>query len=167
MSRIDLGPAGNIAKEEIFRRIGHYDREMEAVDAALVTVEEVFPEVEAITGIHGIGLYTALLIIAEIAGPWRFDHGPKVGAYAGLTPRVSQSGAHCYHGHITRQGSPWLRWALVQVAMHVTKRDQALQAFYTRIRKRASGKIARVAVARKLAEICWQGIMAWHRAAVV
>jgi transposase len=86
-----------------------------------------------------------------------------VGAYAGLTPRVSQSGDHAYYGHITHQGSPWLRWILVQAAIHVVKKDPALRNFYQRIRKRSSAKIARVAVARKLAAICWVRLMAWHR----
>ena len=90
--------------------------------------------------------------------------GPYRGAYAGLTARVRQSGAHAYYGHITRQGSPWLRWILVEAAMKVIRRDPALKAFYTRIRKRSSAKVARVAVARKLATICWVRLRRWHAA---
>ena len=63
---------------------------------------------------------------------------------------------HCYHGHITKQGSSWLRWILIEAAIKVVRRDERLAAFYTRLRKRSSGNIARVAVARKLAEICWK-----------
>jgi hypothetical protein len=40
--------------------------------------------------------------------------------------------------------------------MHATRDDRPLKNFYTRVRKRSSAKIARVAVARKLAEICWK-----------
>jgi hypothetical protein len=46
----------------------------------------------------------------------------------------------------------------------IVKKDPALRNFYQRIRKRSSAKIARVAVARKLAAICWVRLMAWHRA---
>ena len=87
----------------------------------------------------------------------------QVAAYAGLTARVNQSGEHIYYGRITRQGSSWLRWALVQVALRACQKDRALNLFYTRIRKRSSAKIARVAVARKLAEICWKRLRRWHR----
>ena len=49
--------------------------------------------------------------------------------------------------------------------MKVLPGDPALMAFYTRIRKRSSAHIARVAVARKLASICWLRLMRWHYAA--
>jgi len=52
----------------------------------------------------------------------------------------------------------------VQVAMKVTPGDAKLRAMYTRIRKRSSAHIARVAVARKLASICWLRLMRWHYA---
>ena len=86
-----------------------------------------------------------------------------MGAYAGLTARVNQSGSHCYTGHITHQGSPWLRWILVQAAMKLVRRDRKLGNFYQRVRKRSGTKIARVAAARKLAGICWTRLMRWHR----
>jgi hypothetical protein len=92
----------------------------------------------------------------------RFRTARQVGAYAGLTARVHQSGEHCHRGSITRQGSPWLRWILVQAAMHAVRDDPPLKNFYTRVRKRSSAKIARVATARKLAEICWKRLRRWQ-----
>ena len=47
--------------------------------------------------------------------------------------------------------------------MKAIHRDVALKNFYTRVRKRSSAKIARVAVARKLAEICWKRLRHWQR----
>ena len=46
--------------------------------------------------------------------------------------------------------------------MKIVHQDVALANFSTRIRKRSSAKIARVATARKLAEICWKRLMRWH-----
>ena len=104
-----------------------------------------------------------MLIVAELGEVDRFRSAKQVGAYAGLTSRVHQSGGHCYQGSITRQGSPWLRWILVEAAMKAVRADDALKNFYTRVRKRSSAKIARVATARKLAEICWKRLRRWHR----
>ena len=59
--------------------------------------------------------------------------------------------------------SAWLRWVLIEAAMKVVRRDVALAEFYTRIRERSSAKIACVAAARKLAEICWKRLRRWHR----
>jgi transposase len=151
----DLGLVGNGTRDEILRRMHHYRQEIEALDIGLSEMAESFPEVLSITDIPGIGLFSALLIIGEIGEPSRFHDARQVGAYAGLTPRVDQSGDHCYYGSITRQGSSWMRWILVQAAMKAARKDKDLANFYTRVRKRSSAKIARVAVARKLAEICW------------
>jgi transposase len=126
-------------------------------------LQKAFPQTEVLTTIHGIGLYSALLIVAELGEVERFRTAKQVGAYAGLTSRVHQSGGHCYRGSITRQGSPWLRWILVEAAMKAIQDDAALKNFYTRLRKRSSAKIARVATARKLAEICWKRLRRWQR----
>lgn len=47
--------------------------------------------------------------------------------------------------------------------MHAVRRDDGLHNFYQRIRKRSGTKKARVATARKLAEICWKRLRRWHR----
>jgi transposase len=83
-------------------------------------------------------------------------------AYTGLTSRVWQSGSREHRGPISREGSSWLRWILVEAAMKVVRRDEALNRFYTRIRKRAGWLRARVAVARKLGETCWKRLRDWH-----
>ncbi len=128
VTQLDLGMAGAILRDEMLRRIAHFQQEIERLDEALEAVAPLFPQIEALLDIRGIGRFTALLIVAEIGEPWRFANGKQVGAYAGLTARVNQSGGHCYHGHITRQGSGWLRWGLVQVAMKVTPGDAKLRA---------------------------------------
>jgi transposase len=159
----DFGLVGNMLRDELLARLEHYDRQIEVFDEQLARCKPDFPQTEAITDIHGIGLYSALLIVAEFGEVERFRTAKQVGAYAGLTSRVHQSGGHCYQGSITRQGSPWLRWILVEAAMKTIREDAALKNFYARVRKRSSAKIARVAAARKLAEICWKRLRRWQR----
>ena len=159
----DLGVAGNIVRDELLLRFEHYEREIGKLDARMRELAEHFPETEALTCLYGFGLYSALLIVAELGEVERFGNTRQVGAYAGLTARVHQSGRSNYHGRITRQGSPWLRWILVQAAMKVIRKDVKLKNFYTRVRKRAGRNVARVAVARKLAGICWVRLRSWHR----
>lgn len=161
--KVELGMSANRVKAELVRRLEHFEVELNAMDEELESIAGSFPEIQSLQDIHGFGLFTSLLVAAEIGEPWRFPSGDKVAAYAGLTARVNQSGRHSYHGHITRQGSPWLRWVLVQASMHVTRRDAKLNSFYQRVRKRSSAKIARVAVARKLAVIAWVRLRNWHR----
>jgi len=48
--------------------------------------------------------------------------------------------------------------------MKVIKGDRRLNNFYLRVKRRAGFARARVAVARKLSEICWKRLRDWHRA---
>src|SRR5262249_41066095 len=142
-------------------------RQLAVIDAHLEELRAQVPQVETLLAIHGIGLYTALLVIGELGEVERFRTARQVGSYAGLTARVHPSGEHCYRGAITREGSPWLRWILVEAAIQVIRKDDALKSFYQRIRKRSGAKKARVAVARKLAEICWKRLIAWSGRPVI
>ena len=163
MQALDLGVIGNLERDEMLRRLEHYLAERRGLDKVIEETAGRFPQIEALADIRGIGTYTALLVVAEIGEPERFREKGKVGCYAGLSARVNQSGGHDYHGHITRQGSAWLRWVLVQAAIKAIGKDMKLRRFYERVRKRSSRHIARVAVARKLAEICWIRLRRWHR----
>lgn len=103
------------------------------------------------------------LIIGELDEVERFRNAKQEGACTGLTPGVSQSGDHNHHGHVSRQRSAWLRWILIEAAMKLVRRDVAFANFQRQIRKRSSARIARVASARKLAEIGWKRLRRWHR----
>lgn len=165
LEKLELTEVDGLLRDELLERMKHFRGEMTKLDALLERMKESFPEHEALTSLYGIGLYSALLIIGELGEPERFRDGRQVGAYAGLTARVSQSGENCRHGHITRQGSHLLRWILVEAAMKLVRKDRQLGNMYQRIRKRSGVKIARVAAARKLADICWVRLMAWRRRA--
>ena len=73
-----------------------------------------------LTQIRGVGRYTAMLIIAEIGDITRFPTARHLCSWAGLAPSVRSSDGKARLGHITRQGSPALRWALVEAAQKIT-----------------------------------------------
>lgn len=102
--------------------------------------------------IPGVGYYSALLIKSEIGDVKRFPSAKQLCSYAGLVPSTYASGNTCYHGHITKQGSRWLRWILIESAIHAVKRTGPLRRFYYRVERKKGGKVAKVATARKLLE---------------
>jgi transposase len=159
----DFGPIENFVRDELLGRFAHFSKQISLLDRQMMKIHKEFPQTEALVDICGFGLFSALMVVAELGEVERFLSAKQVGAYAGLTSSVHQSGGHCYQGSITRQGSPWLRWILVEAAIKTVRKDAALNRFYTRVRKRSSAKIARVAVARKLAEICWKRLRRWQR----
>jgi transposase len=102
--------------------------------------------------IPGVGYYSALLIRSEIGDVRRFPSAKQLCSYAGLVPSTYASGNACYHGHITKEGSRWLRWILIESAIHAVKKLGPLRRFYQRIERKKGGKAAKVATARKLLE---------------
>jgi len=102
--------------------------------------------------IPGMGYYSALLTKSEIGDVNRFRSAKQLCAYAGLVPSTHASGNSCFHGHITKQGSRWLRWILIEAAIHAVKRPGVLRRFYFKVERKKGGQIAKVATARKLLE---------------
>jgi transposase len=101
--------------------------------------------------IPGIGPVTVDVVVSELGDVKRFKSLKAVGKYAGLVPAVRQSGGKKSKDlGITKTGSPLLRWALVEAAWRVIRLGAAWRRVYEGIRKKAGGKKAIVAVARRL-----------------
>ena len=115
-------------------------------------VAEEDPDTLLLMTVPGMGYYSALLTKSEIGDVRRFRSAKQLCSYAGLVPSTYASGNTCFHGHITKQGSRWLRWILVEAAIHAVKRPGVLRRFYFKVERKKGGQIARVAAARKLLE---------------
>src|SRR5215469_3333375 len=107
------------------------------------------PRVRVLTQLPGVGPFTALVLLAETGDVSRFGSARKLAAWAGLTPTVRGSDRTVRHGHISKQGSAWVRWTLCQAAQ-TAKRHPDFAAGYQAIARRRGKKIATTAVARKL-----------------
>jgi transposase len=112
------------------------------------------PRVKVLTQLPGVGPFTALVILAEIGDVSRFGSARKLASWAGLTPTVRGSDRVAYYGHISKEGSVWLRWVLCEAAQ-TAKRHAQFAAGYQAIARRRGKKIATTAVARKLLTRAW------------
>ncbi len=101
-----------------------------------------------------MGPFTALVILAEAGDITRFGSARKLASWAGLTPTVRGSDRTVRHGHISKQGSAWLRWILCEAAQ-TAKRHPGYAASYAAIARRRGKKIATTAIARKLLTRAW------------
>ncbi len=102
----------------------------------------------------GVREFTALVMVAEIGDISRFGSARKLASWAGLTPTVRGSDLTIRHGHISKQGSAWLRWAMNQAAQ-TAKRSPQFAASYAAIAMRRGKKITTIAIARKLLTRAW------------
>jgi transposase len=107
------------------------------------------PRVQALMALPGVGRLTAMTLVAEIGDITRFPTARKLCAWAGLTPQVRNSDRKVRHGHITKQGSPWVR-GILQEAAQTAKRSPMFAPAYGQLARRRGRNIATVAIARRL-----------------
>ena len=97
-----------------------------------------------------------MLILSEIGDVSRFHHENNIVSYAGLAPSVHSS--ETYHGHITKQGSRWLRWILIEAVPHVVDSSPDYKRLYNKLVAKKGKGTAKVAIARKvlIAILCYR-----------
>ena len=106
--------------------------------------------------IPGFGPFLSTLSKIEIGEISRFKSESHLASYAGVIPSTYSSGGKTRHGKITKQGNKFLRWCLIEAAIHSGRECQQLKKFYLRMKRKKGTKSARVAIARKLCIILFR-----------
>ncbi len=127
---------------------------IDRIDGELHAHAKADPRVKVLRTLPGVGEFTALVMVAEIGDITRFPSARKLASWAGPTPTVRGSDLKVRHGHISKQGSAWLRWVMNQAAQ-TAKRSPDFAVTYSSITKRRGKKIATIAIARKLLTRAW------------
>ena len=150
-------PADEIAA--IDRHIRELDRlaeDLELLDREVAQSSLEDPSIKRLLTITGINVTVAAGLVAAIGDIRRFSSPQKLVSYVGLNPRVRQSGlGFAQHGRISKSGRSHARALLVEAAWAASKAPGPLHAFFVRIRAKRGHQVAAVAVARKLAVLCW------------
>jgi transposase len=126
--------------------------EVDQATAAVRDAAAADPITIGLQALPGLGPILALLIRAEVGDIRRFPSGGHLASYAGLVPRVDASAGRVRYGRITRRGSPWLRWALIEAALAGPRRRDAIGRWGRRLALRKGALKARVALARTLCD---------------
>jgi len=82
--------------------------------------------IRLLTTIPGVGYYTTVLVKAEVGDIARFRASDQLCSYAGIVPSTYSSGGVTRHGRITREGSRWLRWAMVEAVQTHLRYDTSV-----------------------------------------
>jgi len=103
---------------------GRIDAALRLSDAVTLEVIGVDKELRAafagderirrLMAIPGVGFLTAAVVLAEVGDATRFACADRLASWAGLTPTERSSDEHTRRGHISKQGSRWLRWVMVE-----------------------------------------------------
>ena len=158
LAELQLRDAPRRRLDSLMSLIDDFDREITETTKEIDQRARADDRVDVLTQIRGVGRYTAMLIIAEVGEISRFPDARHLCAWAGLTPTVRSSDGKARLGHISRQGSPALRWALVEAAQKCTTGGGPLREQFERITKRRGRKVAKVAVARQILTLSYYGL---------
>lgn len=150
VDQLQLLPVFKMQCNDVLAHIDFINKRLENVNSVIKTYSKEFSEVERLTTVPGIGIFSALLILAEIGDINRFPSPKKLVSYAGLCPGLHQSGETCYSRSITHQGDKYLRWILTEASHHAVRHDGPLKEFYVFLSKTKGKNKAIVAVARKM-----------------
>ena len=137
--------------DELTRHIGALEHELREQGAN-------HPYVALLMTIPGIAWVLGYTIAAEIGDIGRFPSPQQLTGYTGLCPRVYQSGPHDRRGRLSKLGPRYLRWALLEAAIHACRhpvyRDR-YQRTKRRLGKQRGAKVAQIDIARRLAAAIW------------
>src|ERR1700719_4134000 len=121
------------------------------------------PAAERLRTHPGVGSLTALAFVLIIGEVNRFRCGKQVAGYLGLVPLEESSGNRRRLGHITKQGSSMMRFLLVEAAQVTVRSLPEWRSKYLHLVLRRGRKIAKVAMARRLAvHLFWMMRKEWN-----
>ena len=110
----------------------------------------------------GVGPLTALAFELVIGTPERFACAKQIASYVGLVRSEESSGDRRRLGHISKQGNVLLRFLLVEAAQVTVRSQPQWRNQFFHLAMRRGRKIAKVAMARKLAvQLYWMWRRGW------
>jgi transposase len=133
------------------------DREIAMVEGHLARRLKDHAGYKAIQALNGVGPILGAIFVAEIGDVTRFCSPRQLCSWAGLTPTHRESDNKVRRGHVTKQGSTYVRWAAVEAVARYHG-GTPIAPTYERVAKRRGVMIARVAAARKLLSLVFYGL---------
>lgn len=151
-----LSPSGAAGLAALRRSLQGLKKEIQTLEQQLLKLVMAHPACRRLMTIEGCGFVLAGLIVGEIGQISRFSQAKYLRSYAGLAPRISQSGDRCVTGPLS-QGNRHLKYALVLLAQHFSWSkgfaDTRLKRAYYRTLNQHGPKPAKVALARHLCDV--------------
>lgn len=134
----------------------YFEKLVKAEDKWVLAKFRQTPDAQLLQTIPGIGELSALLLWCELGCISRFKNASQVAAYFGLVPKVSASADKCRFGPITKEGSKFVRWMVIQCAWQAIRYSLPLRQHFESVSKRAGKNGAIISVSRKLVKICYR-----------
>jgi len=158
-----LAPWASRRREDLLKLLDRLNPTIEELSEAIEQEAEKYPPAQRLMTHPGVGALTALAFVLIIGEAECFECGKQVGSYLGLVPLEDSSGERRRLGHITKQGNSLLRFLLVEAAQVTSRKIPEWHSKYVHLTMRRGKKIAKVAMARKLAvRLFWMMRKGWN-----
>jgi len=158
-----LAPWASRRRHDLLELLDRLNPTIVALSQAIEQEAEKCPEAQRLRTHPGVGPLTALAFVLIIGKPDRFQCGKQIASYLGLVPLEDSSGNRRRLGHITKQGNSLLRFLLVEAAQVTARSLPEWRSKYVHLTLRRGRKIAKVALARKLAvHLYWMMRKEWN-----
>lgn len=136
------------------------DKEVDEVSAEIRQIANDSELCKRIYTVPGIGPVIASAMIAAVGNGQAFGKGRDLAAWLGLVPKQYSTGGKCNLGRISKRGNSYLRMLLIQGAralmIHMKRERSRMGQWLQEIEKRSHPHVALVALANKIARICWK-----------
>jgi len=146
-----LVPWASRRRQDLLDLLDQLTPKIQRLTQALEEEVEKRPVTRRLMTHPGVGPLTALAFELVIGTPGRFHCGKQIASYVGLVPTEESSGDRRRLGHISKQGSVLLRFLLVEAAQVTVRSQPEWRSRFFHLAMRRGRKIAKVAMARKLA----------------
>ena len=151
LESFQLAPWASRRRRDLLELLDRLNPTIAELSHAIEQEVERSPEAQRLATHPGVGPLTALGFVLIIGKAERFQCGKQVASYLGLVPAEESSGNQRRLGHITKQGSSMLRFLLVEAAQVTVRSLPEWRSRYFHLMMRRGRKIAKVAMARRLA----------------
>jgi len=151
LEQLELLPYAAQRRQQLLRTLDRLEQEIAELNQRVEAEVARRPAAVQLQTHPGVGPVTALAMVLTLGPAERFASAKQVGSYFGLIPSEYSSGGRQKLGRITKQGSSFLRFLLVEAGQSAVRKDAELGRFYRRLAARKHRALAKVAVARKLA----------------
>src|SRR4030081_1669454 len=146
-----LAPWASRRRRDLLELMDRLNPTITELSQAIEQEVEKCPEARRLMTHPGVGALTALAFVLIIGRAERFQCGKQIASYLGLVPLEDSSGNRRRLGHITKQGNSLLRFLLVEAAQVTVRSLPEWRSKYVHLTMRRGRKIAKVAMARRLA----------------
>ncbi len=138
----------------LMEQINLIDRQLKALDRRIA---DLYDQASLFfTTIGGVGALTAATILGEFGSVDRFTKATQMVAFAGVDPKLRNSGQHQGQVHISKRGSPYLRRALYLACQGAVRNDGYFKSIFQRHRDNGkSYKEAIVAVMNRFIHVLY------------